>query len=169
MQVSTCSCTAWKQMTAKYNHPPIALYCNMCHISFIYSYLSMIPCVLKPLVSVTRVVQMICFARNPINKYTLRPHPGFMNWLYLLLGLSFSKCNIPDPTFDYFVCTIRDHTNANQILPFSESHGLPRQPPLELAISQTKNCVVKMLESGLGSGAYSGLEKQIKCSLKPPQ
>lgn len=48
-----------------------------------------------------------------------------------------------------------------------ESHGLPRQPPLELAISQTKNSVERMLQSGLGAGAYSGLDKFLNCTLKP--
>jgi hypothetical protein len=49
----------------------------------------------------------------------------------------------------------------------SESHGLPRQPPLEMAISQSKNTVGRMLEEGLGAAAYCGLDQFLNCSLKP--
>ena len=38
---------------------------------------------------------------------------------------------------------------------FSESHGLPKQPPLELAISQTSESMKLMSKVGIGACAFA--------------
>jgi hypothetical protein len=39
----------------------------------------------------------------------------------------------------------------------SESHGLPKQPPLELAIGQTTECMKLMSKAGIGSCAFASI------------
>ena len=41
---------------------------------------------------------------------------------------------------------------------FSESQHLPRQPPLELCLGQSLECIKLMAKAGLGACAYASLE-----------
>lgn len=40
----------------------------------------------------------------------------------------------------------------------SESYGLPRQPPLEVAIAQATECMKLMSKAGIGSCAFAGVQ-----------
>ena len=40
---------------------------------------------------------------------------------------------------------------------FSESYGLARQPPLEVAIAQATECMKLMSKAGIGSCAFAGV------------
>ena len=45
---------------------------------------------------------------------------------------------------------------------FTETHGLPKQPPLELVIGQTQECVRQMSHSSIGSCAFASLSDFIQ-------
>jgi hypothetical protein len=64
------------------------------------------------------------------------------------------------------VSTQKDHSTKscsshgpNKLLFFSlESQDLPRQPPLELCLGQTLECLKLMAKSGLGACAFTSLD-----------
>ena len=43
-----------------------------------------------------------------------------------------------------------------------ESHGLPKQPPLELAIGQASACMKLMSKAGIGSCAFASVSDYLQ-------
>ena len=42
---------------------------------------------------------------------------------------------------------------------FSESHNMPRQPPLDLVLGQAQECLKLMSKVGLGACAFASVEE----------